>query len=886
MKIRLIKLIMFTTAVLAFILPNILRASMVEPREICAKNLKGSHIILDGKLSEAVWSQAEKSGNFTQRNPNDGRTATLKTEFSILYDDNYLYAGIRAWDDEPEKITGILTRRDEYTSSDWLYVSIDSYNDNRTAFEFGLNAAGVKHDLRRYNDDNADEDWDAVWDGQVNIDDKGWTAEFRIPLRELRFVSVDNMEWGLMVYREIPRFENELSVWNHWSRKENGFVSNYGRLTGLVNIKSENPIYVSPYFLSSSNISDTKVNSLHTNNYDFLNSIGGDIRYSFSNGLTVDATFNPDFGQVEADPAEFNLTQFESYFSEKRPFFIEGSNIFEFNGFSSNSSLFYSRRIGRAPVGSYSGDPSAVYSERPNRTTILSAAKLTGRTNNGVSIGVLSTVTDEEQAIEFLPGDSTNTYNIEPRASYSVGRVQKDFRDGGTTLGVIATSTFRDLNGSDLESVMHDKAYSGGIDFSHEFFDRNYNFRTAVSFSEVQGSKEAILRTQTGSGHFFQRPDATHLNLDEEAVSLGGYSGIASLAKTSGSWRYSLGVSAISPGFEVNDLGYNRRADDIDQWLWVSYRDTEPGKTIREYQLNINQWTGLNFAGELAGRGGNVNGNMRFNNNYSAFGGIGINLPGLNYDHLRGGNAIATSSGANMWYGFNSDDRKDFGFGYFGFVFVNADDVFSSSFSPNITYRPRKNIQISLNPEYQYFDDTWAWATSFYDNEGIRRYVFSDLFMETFSLTMRLDITLRTNLSIQFYASPFMTAGHYSTFREVDQNLEVDFDKRFSEYSESEIHENIDSDDGRIVSYEIDRDSDGINDHIFGNPDFNYKQMNTNMVIRWEYNPGSSVYLVWSTGKSDYEQTGTFNFSADSKRLLKTTGDNVFLLKFSYLLAM
>ena len=287
---------------------------------------------------------------------------------------------------------------------------------------------------------------------------------------------------------------------------------------------------------------------------------------------------------------------------------------------------------------------------------------------------------------------------------------------------------------------------------------------------------------------------------------------------------------------------------------------------------------------------GNINANARFNNNYSVFGGLGINPSGLNFDHLRGGPAIATSFGANIWYGFNSDDRKDFSFGYFGFTYYSLDKVFSSNISPYISFRPRKNIQFSLNPEYKYFDDTWAWVSSFEDSKNEKHYIFSDILQKTFSLTMRLNVTLRTNLSVQFYASPFLTAGHYENFREIDELREVDFDKRFSAYNDIQLKENqeVIYDDGssESVDFAVDYNSDGIFDHTFSNPDFNYKQMNTNLVVRWEYNPGSTLYLVWSSGRSDYEQMGTFNLGSDSRRLFQSSGDNVFLLKFSTLLAL
>ncbi len=877
-----------TGLILMLSLPGMAMGNRVDPKILHAGHLSAGNIVLDGKLTEAVWQTAEKGANFIQRNPNDGRMASMKTEFSILYDDNYLYAGIRAWDDDPDQISRVLTRRDDYVSSDWVYISLDSYNDNRTAFEFGLNAAGVKHDLRRYDDDYMDDSWDAVWDGKVNVDEYGWTAEFRIPFRELRFNSSEDMEWGLLVYRELPRFGNEISVWNYWSQNDKGFVSNYGRLEGLKSIHATNPLYISPYIVSSRSYSETKVNSLHSQNFDAARSIGGDIRYAFSNGLTFNATLNPDFGQVEADPAEFNLTQFESYFSEKRPFFIEGSNIFNFDGIYNNGALLYSRRIGRSPHGFVRPDSETVYMDRPDRTRILGAAKMTGKTDRGLSIGVLSALTDEEVATEYLTADSVISHVVEPVTTYSAGRLIRDFRDGQVTLGAIMTAVNRQLSGSGLDGLLHRNAYSGGMDFSYEFPGRNYALASSMSLSRVEGRPEAIVRTQTAPNHYFQRPDAGSLTVDSSAASLSGYTGYLAFKKTTGPIRGELGMTGISPGYEINDLGYLQASDIREEYAWLQYRMTEPGRILRSYNVNLNQFADWTFDGQLFSRGGNINGSLRTNSNVGVYGGAAVNLPGLNFQHLRGGPAIATALAFNAWIGVDSDDRKDVSCGYYGFIFTSADGVSAFEYSPYLNYRPAKNLQLSLNPDFYRLDDTWAWVGSFRDENGQTRYIFSDFLQNTLRTTLRLDYTLSTDLSIQFYVQPYITAGHYETYREVDQNLKTDFSKRFHAYTGDQLQENVSVTDekGRTRSYDfaVDRNSDGVVEYLFNSPDFNYKQMNSNLVVRWEYSAGSSLYLVWSSGRADQEASGNFRVVKDAHRLLSRPGDNVFLLKFSYLL--
>jgi hypothetical protein len=366
-----------------------------------ASKLNGYKVHIDGVVDESAWVFDHNSSNFVQRDPLEGEPSTQKTDFSILYDEEYLYIAVRALTEDNSKIKGILSRRDVDSPSDWVYVSIDSYNDNRTAFEFGLNPAGVKRDLRRFDDINEDENWDAIWDGKASIDTDGWYAEFKIPFRELRFDGKDKQRWGIQVRRYIAE-NNEEAYWSFWSKDESGYVQHYGDLEGLEDIPNQKRIYVMPYITGSYNKTDDLRTPVHPNSFNYANNIGLDAKVGLTNNLTLDLTVNPDFGQVEADPAELNLSAFESYFAEKRPFFVEGGNIFNFSlglgdGDQSTNSLFYTRRIGRAPHDYASDDDG--YETNPTATRILSAAKLSGKTSNGWSIGILDAVTAKEEGI-------------------------------------------------------------------------------------------------------------------------------------------------------------------------------------------------------------------------------------------------------------------------------------------------------------------------------------------------------------------------------------------------------------------------------------------------------------------------------------------------------
>lgn len=833
-------------------------------RSAAAVRVQPQSIKIDGKLDDPGWQKATAYDSFTQRDPRDGKEPSYPTSFRIAYDAEYLYVGVYAVDPEPDKIKAILTRRDDYTESDWVYVSLDSYNDNRTAFEFGLNAAGVRHDLRRYDDNSADFDWDAVWDGAVQIQNAGWSAEFRIPFRELRFNSSQNMEWGLQVYREFPRNNNELDVWNYWSKDDPGFVSQYGTLTGLSNIESTRPLYISPYVVGQSDISDKIRTMDHPNSYDLSSNIGADVRYTFSSGLTMNATVNPDFGQVEADPADFNLTAFETYFAEKRPFFKEGGNIMTFSmgfgdGDAQNNSLYYSRRIGEKPA------------------KILAAGKLTGKTENGLSVGVMDATTADNFSVL---GSNSNLKSQQPLTNYFLSRLQKDYRDGQTTIGGILTAANRSLN-AQTKDYLHSAAYTGGLDFENEFHDGTYTVQGAVAWSDVQGSPEAITRTQMSPARYFQRPDAAYLSVDSSATSLAGYATKLILGKISGHWQGAVGILNYSPGFEVNDLGYLQQVDNVQQFTWISYRDWEPTRFFQEYQINFNQWATWNYAPQLKNVGGNVNMHATLHNNWDVGMGINRNLPGLNTTELRGGPAIAAPSNWSHWGYVDTDSRKDVYSETSWSLFISTDNVYQYQLSSGLVFRPRQNIQFLVEPGYTQLIDTWSWLGKAHDQNDKTHYLFSGLDQKTLSLTLRADYTIMPNLSIQYYAQPYITAGNYHDPIETADVKAQDFDERFKSLANYEVTQNETSD-----QYEYDVTGDGNPDYFSQRAprnNFNFKQFRSNLVIRWEYSSGSVMYLVWSQGYTDIEQQGQFQLGRDFNTLFSAPSDNVLLLKVSYL---
>ena len=850
-----------------------------------AVRLESDIIRIDGRMTEKAWFSVPAAEDFIQRDPDEGQAASERTAFKVLYDDKNLYVLARAYDSEPQKIKGILTRRDEESPSDMIAISIDSYSDKRTAFEFGLNSVGVKYDLIRFDDDYIDSSWEPIWYGAVSIDSSGWLAEFRIPMKELRFSAKENQNWGFQVYRHISR-KNENVYWTYWPKNESGWVSHYGKIDGISFVPRQRKIYVTPYSTGNTVISRELVNDTHPEKYDLTPNLGADIKVGLSNNLTLDMSLNPDFGQIEADPGVLNLTAFETYFPEKRPFFIEGQNIFRFNfgygdGDNSQETLFYSRRIGRTPQRDLEDEvDDDVFVQAPHMTTILGAGKITGKTDNGLSVGILNAVTQRERGKFIYSSEDYDEIDIEPLTNYTVARLQKDFHDGLTTVGGMFTSTLRRIDDPGLE-FLRDQGFTGGLDLNHRFNNQRYMLDAGISMSHVHGSREAILETQQNSQHYFQRPDANYLTLDSSRTTLTGSAVKFMLAKIGGGhWRWAVGGNNYSPEFEIGDLGYLQTVDQVMQFLWIAYCEQEPGKLYRSYQINFNQWTGWNYAGQSLFKGLNVNANGLLLNYWFTYAGIGYQLPGLNQRLLRGGPAILTPPRINIWAGISSDERKKISGELEGFGWVQKDKT-STGFQidPSITLRPAQNFRATIQPRYFRYHDLWEWGGSYEDDNGTQHYIFAELNQHLVSMVLRLDFTISPTFSIQYYAEPFLTAGKYTDQMEVVAPKAKNSWDRFYRFQKSEIQYFED-----YEAYGIDKNHDGTYEYYIDNYDFNYKQYRSNLVLRWEYLPGSVLFLVWSQGCDHSTSIGEFNFNDDLKTLFRANVENIFMIKVSYLI--
>ncbi len=868
----------FAFTLFAFILMASLSA---QDKIYTTSRIIGEAPVIDGKMTETVWESVPWESDFTQQEPYEYAEPSQKTAFKVLFDDNNLYMLVRSYDTEPEKIERRLGRRDN-TDGDWVGIGISSYNDKLTAFAFAVNASGVKWDGVVTEDTEYDDTPNPVWYVKTSIDGEGWLAELKIPYSQLRFADMENHIWGFQVMRHLFRKE-EFSIWQMIPQESNQWVSAWGELHGINNIKPKKEIELIPYVMGKlETFEKEEGNPFESSGSKWGYNAGLDGKVAISNDFTLNFTVNPDFGQVEADPSEVNLSAFESYFPEKRPFFVEGSNIFNYplasgDGPFGRDNLFYSRRIGRSPQ--YDPDLSDdEYAEYPENTTILGAVKLSGKTKNGWSIGVLESLTNEETALIDSLGNRRED-PVEPMTNYFNTRVQKDINKGKTSIGGMITATNRFTDHSNFSSLPT-AAYTGGVDFVHFWKDKSYRLGFKTTVSHVQGSQEAILDLQEAPQRYFQRPDS-HMSVDSTLKTLNGYSGSLNFGKIGGGhWRFGGSAAWNSPGLELNDQGYLRMADFIKQNAWVSYRIWEPFSIFRSLNINMNQWSGWDFSGLNTYSGMNINTRLQFKNYWHFGTGYNLSFREIHRFELRGGPAYWSPGNQNIWINIESDERKKLEVEWSGsHRWGNQDYLTRYHTGLEITYRPIQFLELSLEPSYSFSEKEIQYVEHI-EFENDQRYLTSRIKQEMISADIRINLSLTPDLSIQYWGQPFVFSGDYSEFKHMVDPMNSVYKDQFHIYTDDEI-----SFDATNDEYTVDEGGQGTTTFSFDNPDFSFYEFRSNLVIRWEYIPGSTAYLVWSQGRTGDHPDGRFSLSENIDRLIDITPTNVFLLKLSYRLS-
>jgi hypothetical protein len=825
---------------------------------------------VDGRLDDAVWQLAPPITGFTQQEPDTGAPAREETTVRVLFDDHALYVGAQLDDSAP--VTKKLARRDSFLAADWFAVYLDTHHDHRVARQFRVGAGGVLRDSIVEGDDFMDEDrsWDPVWDGVAAMTPTGWSVEMRIPYSQLRFPDLPAQLWGINFHREISR-TNEYSRLVHVPRNESGFIARFAHLVGIEGIEPPRRLEILPYAITRSR-SDGSAEPGDPFAADGDPELDGgiDLEYGLASNLTLSATINPDFGQVEADPAELNLTEFEIFYDEKRPFFLEGADLFSFRA----ADLFYSRRIGRPPQGGL--PPGAGYHDAPADTTIAGAVKLSGKTAGGWSVGVLDAWTQEESARYEIGGERRSAV-VEPATNYFVGRLARDLSERSSIGGMFTAANRSDGGGGFL---LHDDAYSGGIDGYTWFGNRDYILDWGVFGSQVSGSREAIAATQRSPGHYFQRPDADHLDFDPERTTLAGWGAYAGFEKETGRWRYGAMSSASSPGLEINDVGFRNRTDTIAVQAAGGWVDPEPRGRIRSREIEIEKEDVWNFGSDHRRDRWEVSGGLEFSNYWRAEGRIVRDGRAVDDRATRGGPLAGTPALTLYEIEVRTDHRKA----------VNAElelaydsnelGGFDRDVEVRVQWQPSERATLEIAPR---------WSDSLVARQFVRRvadpaaaatygarWVFAPVETNELDLTTRFDLAITRNLTFQLYVQPFVARGDYDGFRELARPASLD-------YFEYGVDGGTVAFDPAAELYTIDPDgSGGAPAFSFRNPDFKERSLRGNAVVRWEFRPGSTAYFVWSQNRSGRLIDGDIDFGGDLDALTGLPADDVFMIKVSY----
>lgn len=826
---------------------------------------------IDGKGTEQIWQAVEWSGDFAQRFPESGAAPSETSTFKILYDHEFLYVLVRCHDSQADLINKSMTRRDGF-DGDFVVISIDSYNDKNTCFSFSVSAAGVKSDeILTANGNNSDENWNPLWTAMTSLDDLGWTAECRIPLSQLRFPKATNQDWGLQITRRIFRI-NEFSEWKSIPVNDAGYVSEFGKLSGLKNLAPKRQLEIQPYTVLKQQFQPEQ------------SSISGglDGKIGLTNDITMDFTINPDFGQVEVDPAAIALDGFQIFFKEQRPFFIENANSFELsispsvagNTYGSDK-LFYSRRIGKSPSHSPGTNDDEEMS-MPDNTTILGAAKVSGKTKDGWIIGAMESLTAKEYAV-ISSQEETRRVLVEPLTNYFTATVQKEFNERNTRLGVMIGSVKRQLE--DHLDYLHESAFSSAIDFSHQWKDRSWRLSARAISSRVSGNIESITATQESITHLFQRVGSKHLGIDTSRTSLEGSGGHLKIGKFGGKhFVFETGVTWRSPELELNDLGFQRLSNEVRYFNWMQYRINEPFAIFNSLNFNFNNWLAYDFEGNRNETSFNINTNAQFKNNWNA--GTGFNyIPFVqsNYE-LRGGPAYRATSTVGGWFYGNTNESKKVQTGmHIGYDLGKDDSKKYLGKNMYVRYRATDALSLTVDVGHATYRNQLQYTGTISSENGENDpiYLASKIEQNTLELSLRCDYSISPQISLQYFAQAFASKGTYSEFKILKNYDSPKFSEKFDLIDAADLNYDENQDEYSFTYF-------GNETSYFGNPDFNFVQYRSNFVLRWEYLPGSEIFLVWAQGNSANPLNEKSLTQGLQSSLFTKDMSNTFLLKATY----
>lgn len=835
-------------------------------------------IRVDGRLDEEIWQRAQPVTDFVQQEPTEGGLPSAGTEVRFVYDETSLYVGARM-SGAPGTVQAPMSRRDDVEQAEYLQIELDTFLDRRTAYMFGVTASGVRQDHYHPSDNESDidEQFDPVWAAKTHIDDTGWTAELWIPFSQLRFNDVRERVWGLNIRRYRPQL-NEQIYWVLVGRTRRGWASRFGNLHGIDNLRPKQRLEIMPYVASSSRI---------TGNADPLNPfdqglnpagrIGADMKIGLGPNLTLEATVNPDFGQVELDPAEVNLTVFETIFDERRPFFIEGNSVIE----AATGNFYYSRRVGARPLTPV----TARYVDYPQATNILGAAKLTGRSRRGTSVGFLSAVTDDATA-RTSNGLARIDLPVAPIASWNVARVIQEWGRERNTVGAHVTFVHRSMDAADpLAAVLARNAITYGADTRIRFADRTYELAANVGITHVDGEPAAIARVQRANGHFWQRLDQPTIRFDPARRKMDGYQLQGSFNKIAGRhWLWGAQLMIESPGFETLDFGRLNYAGDFSGGPRITYRETRPGRYLRAYST---QWVLNNYWYydlDLGIRHGlNSTNSVTFNNFWVATVSYNQFFRGQDAQLTRGGPAMASPLGNQLTYTLRNASGANTRWLVSGNRRSNELGDYTWSLTGSVAFRPRPSVQVTFLPTYLFEQGTAATFQGPINRQYLtvlsggrpetygNRYIFGVVDRTTLSTQFRVNYTFRPDLTLDVYMEPFAASGQYKAIGEMAAPRQPQL--------------RIYGTDGTTITRQPDssyRITDGSATFTLPNQDFNRRSFRSNLVLRWEWRPGSILYLVWQQNRLETLPTGEHVSGRDLLDSFGARGTNIFALKSTF----